>query len=55
MSKIIGILWAVIIFAVTVPVVVWGAFVPYEKPEQQTGAPKPEERVTNEKNRRAGQ
>lgn len=53
MSNIIGILWAVIISVVTVSAVVWGAFVPYEKPEQQTEAPKPEERITNEKNRRA--
>ena len=52
MSNIIGILWAVIISVATVSAVVWGAFVPYEKPEQQTEAPKPIEQVTNEKKRR---
>lgn len=52
MSNIIGILWTVIISVLTVSTVVWGAFVPYEKPEQQTEAPKPMEQVTNEKKRR---
>lgn len=52
MSNIIGILWAVIISVATVSAIVLGAFVPYEKPEQQTEAPKPEKRITNEKNRR---
>lgn len=52
MSNIIGILWTVIISVATLSAVVWGVVVPYEKPEQQTEAPKPEERITNEKNRR---
>lgn len=52
MSNIIGILWTVIMSVVTVSAVVWGAFVPYEKPEQQTEAPKPKERITNERKRR---
>ena len=52
MSNIIRILWAVIISVVTVSVVVWGVFVPYEKPEQQTEAPKPMEQVTNERRRK---